>query len=222
MSHHRYYKLPTLAQAERALGEPARKWAARCYEIASRIVEAKLCPPGSAAVYGHWLGPVAPGSHFDRGIRLPFVRHGWVLLPDGRVLDPTRWAFENVEPYLYTGPNDHYDEGGSQWHNSRQGTAPSFDPNAHAFDLDIDLHTKTFLKTLLPSTLTNLSGQLVVDIHQLMWLANTDPRKLGVHAPTIFRAICTAGQRALIPIDNLRRVERENSATPGARRRSTT
>ena len=95
-------RLPTLAECEKALGETASAWVARCYEISCRIVAAGLVE--GEAVYGHWTGDVATGSHFaDRGKRLPFVQHGWILLKDGRVLDPTRWVFENVAPYLYIG-----------------------------------------------------------------------------------------------------------------------
>jgi len=55
------------------------------------------------ARHGHWTGDVAYGSHFDRRAQLPFIAHGWIQLDDGRVLDPTRWVFENVAPYLYVG-----------------------------------------------------------------------------------------------------------------------
>ena len=49
---------PTLREVERALGEPATAWVARCYEIACAIVERKLVD--GVAVYGHWTGPIAP------------------------------------------------------------------------------------------------------------------------------------------------------------------
>lgn len=99
-------RLPTLAECEKAIGEKAQAWVARCYEISCAIVKAGLVD--GDAVYGHWIGPVSPKSHFARARGLPFVPHGWILLKDGRVLDPTRWVFENVEPYLYVGapPND--------------------------------------------------------------------------------------------------------------------
>lgn len=99
-------RLPTLAECEKAIGEKAETWVARCYEISCAIVEAGLVE--GEAVYGHWLGPVQPKSHFaDRG-RLPFIPHGWILLKDGEVLDPTRWVFEAKAPYLYVGlePDD--------------------------------------------------------------------------------------------------------------------
>lgn len=94
-------RLPTLAECEKAIGERAQAWVARCYEVSCAIVSAKLVD--GVAVYGHWLGDVAPGSHFANRARALFVPHGWILLDDSRVLDPTRWVFENVEPYLYVG-----------------------------------------------------------------------------------------------------------------------
>lgn len=101
-------KLPTLAACEKALGEKAETWVARCYEISCRIVAAGLVE--GEAVYGHWLGKVHPRSHFaDRG-RMPFIQHGWILLKDGSILDPTRWVFEAVSPYLYVGsPPDEWE-----------------------------------------------------------------------------------------------------------------
>ncbi len=101
-------RLPTLEECEKALGEKAEKWGGRCFEVASRIVEAGLVD--GVAVYGHWVGDVHPESMFARkSVRLPFVQHGWVQLADGRVLDPTRWEFEHVAPYLFVGEEpDHW------------------------------------------------------------------------------------------------------------------
>lgn len=101
-------RLPTLAECETAIGEPANAWAGRCYEISCKIVKAGLID-GGEAVYGHWVGPVHPESRFANRRGLPFVLHGWIQLEDGCVIDPTRWVFEHVEPYLYVGePPDHW------------------------------------------------------------------------------------------------------------------
>jgi hypothetical protein len=96
-------KIPTLQACEKALGAPASAWVARCYEIACAIVKAKLVP-GGEAVYGHWLGPIARTSHFASRASMGFTPHGWIYVQDeGLVIDPTRWAFEAVTPYLYSG-----------------------------------------------------------------------------------------------------------------------
>lgn len=98
-------KVPTLAECEEAIGEPAKKWVARCYEIASKIVKAGLVSRerglGGEAVYGHWVGPISPRSHFAERRHLGFVQHGWIHVPTGLVIDPTRWVFEARSPYIY-------------------------------------------------------------------------------------------------------------------------
>jgi hypothetical protein len=97
--------LPALAACEAALKEPAAAWVARCYEIASKIVDAGLVK--GAAVYGHWTGSVNRRSRF---YGKPIVQHGWIALDaavydmnPGAVLDPTRWVFEAASPYIYVG-----------------------------------------------------------------------------------------------------------------------
>jgi hypothetical protein len=100
-------KIPTLAECEKAIGEPASSWTARCYEISCKIVKAGLVSRkrglGGEAVYGHWLGPVSPRSHFaDRKRTLPFIPHGWIWVEShSMVIDPTRWVFEAHTPYLF-------------------------------------------------------------------------------------------------------------------------
>jgi hypothetical protein len=91
---------------------PLARWAGNCYGIALAMVEAGLVPSGSRAVYGHWLGPIDDRSTFASRQGLGLTGHGWVETPGGQVLDPTRWAFENVDPYLYVGgdPSENIEE----------------------------------------------------------------------------------------------------------------
>lgn len=96
-------KLPTLKRCEKAIGEPAKDWAGRCYEISYKLVKAGIMPKGAEAVYGHWRGDVHRNSMFANR-PLPFVQHGWIYVADeGLVIDPTRWVFEARKPYLYSG-----------------------------------------------------------------------------------------------------------------------
>ena len=101
----------TIEICEKGIKEPAHKWHKRCHEIAHRIVDAGLVE--GSVCYGHYLGPIDPDGRWSNREGLAFQRHGWILLPDGRILDPTRFSFENKDPYLYIGENaDEYDEGG--------------------------------------------------------------------------------------------------------------
>ncbi len=97
----------TVEAVEKAVGEPAKKWPKRCYEIAFRLVDSGILKaPSAIAVYGHWTGPVHPGSPFAGRKRAGFVAHGWVLIPEeGIVVDPTRWVFEAALPYIFIGSN---------------------------------------------------------------------------------------------------------------------
>ena len=48
-------------------------------------------------------------GYFGHAARLPFVPHGWIVTNEDEVVDPTRWVFENVEPYIFVGIDDHAD-----------------------------------------------------------------------------------------------------------------
>lgn len=109
MSRERAVADLTIADVVRGIGIPVEQWNGNCYAIACAMLRAKLVRGRPA--YGHWLGRVHPKSSFASKRGLPFVRHGWIVLDErgahgqrpGRVLDPTRWVFEAVEPYLYIG-----------------------------------------------------------------------------------------------------------------------
>lgn len=198
---------------EKASGLPAKQWAGKCFQMATCLVRSELV--SGVAVYGHWVGPVEKGSYFDPGAKKPpvaFVQHGWVK--DGKtVIDPTRWTFENKKPYVYIGESDHYDEGGNRYRQSIYHTAPKFDYDAQPINLERKMSVSTwrFVQSLLLSNGAELPNpQRMISFPQLVWLANQPPRVLEEHAATIYETIAAIGRRALIPIDNLRMVERGN------------
>lgn len=93
----------TVKRVEKVLGQRASKWKGNCFGIAGALVAKKLVE--GVAVYGFYHGPIAKTSMFAGRA---FTHHGWVLQPDGTVVDPTRWVFEDVEPYIYVGhPKNH-------------------------------------------------------------------------------------------------------------------
>lgn len=198
----------TLADCERVVGEPAAAWAGRCFEIASTIAASGLLK--GTAVYGHWLGPVDPRSHFGKKGGAPFVRHGWIVLPspDERVFDPTRWAFGTGKPALYLGKADHYDEGGNEWRAAMRRSPPRFDPSERRVDVPesiMDSATWRFVEEFLGIDLEQEAGTLSKS--QLFWLANAPLVELGPHARGVYDAIERLGEEALVPIDNFRRVK---------------
>ena len=91
-----------IGKAAKKIGIPMRSWAGRCYEIACLFVEKGVV--NGTPVYGHWLGKVDPKAQkFGERSGLPFQHHGWVLMKNGTVVDPTRWVFENAKPYVFIG-----------------------------------------------------------------------------------------------------------------------
>jgi hypothetical protein len=204
--------LPSPAEAAEAIGLPLEAWSGQCYGVAVALVESGLVD--GCAVYGHWLGPVAEGSHFDTGFR-PFQRHGWIVLEDGSVVDPTRWAFEGVDPYIYHGPADHYDEGGNAFRSALRGPPPPLD----LFEDEVITVGQHQLPTSAWNWLEKRLGLEsnyadegyepgMVSKAQLIWLAHLDPREMGGHAPAVIEMLDDLGMGALVPIDNRRMAER--------------
>lgn len=205
-----------LADFEAVLG-PAAEWAGRCHEVSSACVARGLVR--GVAVYGHWLGEVAPGSYFgQRRPGLPFVRHGWVRRTDGKICDPTRWAFTGEAPHVFVGPNGgEYDEGGNVLRAALLREPPRFDPMAdRIYHLAKDRlsaeaweHIERLLGAAYLGDLTECDQPGDLTREQMFWLANLPLGSLGQHAREIYEAIAAEGEEAFVPVDNRLRAERE-------------
>lgn len=111
-----------------AIKIPVSEWPGNCYAIACQMVEAGLVT--GRAVYGHYLGRIRPGTLF---YGKPIVHHGWVVTADEQIIDPTRWVFEGVAPYIHyaTTANSHeYDEGGNVFLLTQRRPAPAHNQNS--------------------------------------------------------------------------------------------
>lgn len=199
-----------VAKVAKAIGIPATKWPARCFEISTKIVEAGLFP-GGTAVYGHWTGPVSPKSLFAKK---PVVRHGWIQGPDGSVIDPTRFVFEAVKPYIYAGPNDYYDEGGDALRKLMRKPPPAFDATQPTFFLSSDVLSSPawfHVMELLQFTEEEDAERDLTEVcrDQLLWLASAPYEELGPRAKDIYLCLEKLGKRTYVPIDNWRRAMAE-------------
>jgi len=193
----------TIEQVETAIDIRTGNWRGNCYAIACAIVKAKLVKGRPA--YGHYTGPVSKKGYFGNRAGLPFNRHGWILLDDGRIMDPTRWVFENVKPYLYIVRQDNnnddneYDEGG-------QTLAEQLHPKElPPYDCDSKITLKVDLSRAAELHIKKLGGQSLgtrVTVEQAHWIATTSVRELGIHAKEIYKWLIKKKQRALIPIDS--------------------
>lgn len=173
------------------------QWNGNCYGIACEIIKSGLIE--GRAVYGHYYGEVANTGKWD--IRRPFQRHGWIILDDGRIYDPTRWGFENNFPYIAIFDKDSvqfkdYDEGGNRYRELMETLPPEFDPDEKIINLNFHWkEVEEFIDDLLcyPPAVT---------IKMVMWIANLSIKRLNSYEKEIYRAICDAGLKAFIPIDN--------------------
>jgi hypothetical protein len=183
------------ALAERA--GPWPFWEGQCYGIA--LIAAEMID-GAEAVYGHWLGEVHPEGYWGKYANKPFLRHGWVKLADGRVLDPTRWSFEAKRAYLWIGENGgEYDQGGQHIRKALRAPPPGDDASEE---------TREFKHILGSHCLDRLNGLLgrepstIFNKHQIFWLANAPMDDLGQHARAWFEALEAFDLIEFVPVDH--------------------
>ena len=182
----------TVSQLEAEAG-PASTWPGKC----DKLAHAAAAMTGGRPVYGHWLGGVSESGYWADYARRPFVRHGWVELPDGRVLDPTRWSFEDVDPYIWVGENDgSYDEGGTQFYSALRSPPPENDPQGKQLPLGVSDRCAEYLNDIL-----GRDNEPTASPRQLMWLANLSPDQLGDCAAELHDALEAAGLAGFIPVD---------------------
>jgi hypothetical protein len=213
-------KKPTIMQLERAIGMKVKDWPGHCHEVSQLVVDSGIVK--GHAVYGFYSGPVARSSLFyERRNGAGVMRHGWILLDEDNILDPTRWVFENAKPYVFVtrrhdGHWDEYDEGMNRFKEMRlrPPPSPSDRPETVGYAakppryLLVSKHCDRFLTALL-SNGRRKDGRLTE--FQLFWLANLPYDILGGWAPEIYAALKVMGLGAFVPIDNVKRARRETA-----------
>lgn len=184
----------TAEAAAAAINLPLQDWPGNCYAVACQILKAGLAQ--GRAVYGHYLGPVAPGTLFS-GRSL--IQHGWIETPDGHIIDPTRWVFENVTPYLYSISvklTQEYDEGGNRFRAANQKPAPAFNDNETLYYIS-EPSAPIFNRLLLQP-----ANQIVCSQSQIFWLANLSLLTLQDDAKAVYEELDRLHLLALVPLDN--------------------
>jgi len=185
------------------IGIPLEDWPGNCYAIACKIVETGLIEGSSKAVYGHWRGDIRPASMFySTYSRVGFVRHGWIRMATGMIIDPTRWVFEVKAPYIWAGmQGDEYDEGGNQLRQAMENPPPEYDPQARTVDLDW-----TGLECFTEEIYNLLGYTPEIQLNHLFWLANLSLYTLGDLAVPVYELLVQNNFEALIPLDNRRTI----------------
>lgn len=181
----------SIKEIESIIGIPVNEWGGNCHLIANEflkhgLVEGRLC-------YGNYFGYIDSKSMFSD---YNFPHHGWVHLDDGRIFDPTRWVFENVDPYIYIDFDmiGEYDFGGNKFRELFDTPKPEYNEKSRQFELNDNSN----------SIFKNLIGcdRNVISIEEIMWIANLSLNVLQSNAKTVFEFISDNGLGAFIPIDN--------------------
>lgn len=86
----------SINEIESAINTHSDLWIGHCHLTSSKILKSGIITGN--LVYGHYHGPIHEDSIFSMDVN---PSHGWIELGDDTICDPTRWVFDNVEPYLY-------------------------------------------------------------------------------------------------------------------------
>ena len=195
-AQHRLSELAVIAIVD-ILDVPVHRWPGNCHAIASKILEENIF--SGKLQYGLYTGPIHKKSIFYATGRTA-VRHGWIR-SDNTIIDPTRWVFEYVTPYIYVGPVDEaeYDFGMSE---IRKFTRLPFE------SLDLTVGRQTKYK--IPADLLDLVGRLTtiaeqgtdsLQTIQLCWLAGAGLEELGADAKKLYTWLDSLGLKYFVPID---------------------
>ena len=184
-----------------AIQIPLASWTGQCFAVASQMI--KVYHLEGVAVFGMFVGKIAKKSHFsDR--QHGFTQHGWIRMKSGALIDPTRWAFEAVTPYIFvTTEPEHpdYDEGANTVLELRQ----KFRQSSGLVQKGNDLAVHPALSTIVGKLLGD-SPRTGISTSEVFAVANTPLNQLGPFAKEVYTWLVQSGYSAAIPIDNRNRV----------------
>lgn len=183
----------TPEQIAKKIDWPLEKWPGNCFGIATQMVKAGIVD--GKAVYGHYHGFISDDC--EMFAHRQFTHHGWIINGD-TLIDPTRWVFENVEPYIYEGPVDDedYDFGGNRVRAMFLRPPPEFDTEHKTYPLPPG-EIRAFAQLMLGTEKEIATGP------QVMWLANLPLDMLEDMAESVFKWIADdVGIPGFIPYDN--------------------
>jgi hypothetical protein len=204
--------IPAINKIGDIIGRPPERWKGNCYCVSLRIVNNKIIDDDCRAVYGHYMGSVSSKSFFKNCRKMPFIRHGWILLSNGDIIDPTRWVFEAKEPYIAFIDRDddiaeEYDEGGDEWRKALETPAPPYDKKDRQFSFTVEEFDKLDGRGYVLDLLGDKRKEVKeICLDQIFWLANLSRDTLGNRVREIYAYIEHVGCFEFIPIDNREKV----------------
>lgn len=203
-------KLPEISEIEKAIGSRTQLWVGSCYAVAEAIIEAGLIK--GRPQYGFYFGPVSPQSLLYTECR-SLYRHGWILCEDADlIVDPTRWVFEAVDPYLFvtTADDSHYDYGMNRFRAASLRPPPDPLPNAQG-EIDwVELKPGSAdVRNLICGIFGVQAGAgepVRLAQNQLVYLGSYPMHILEPHAREVYELLIENDAKACIPLDNRRAV----------------
>lgn len=188
-SVHQKHNLLVCQQLANAIKIPLDRWPGNCYSVASALVVAG-CYAGKAR-YGIYNGTIHPRSMFAGR---PMARHGWIECDDC-IVDPTRYVFENLPPYIAVVEidNEIYDFGMQALRERTR--VPFTDADAEGSPVVVPDELRLVLSACAGQPLS------IVSVAQLCWLANSPLLQLGDDAKPFYQWLQSLGKRAFVPLD---------------------
>lgn len=205
----------------RAIGISLSDWPGNCHGVAEAVLR-RVPVEGMRLVRGHYEGPVSRDSIYGRGPQ----QHSWLELADGRILDPTRWAFASPSrPEIHLGENDGYDEAG---HMLNARVRPAAMASAFLSGRDVSGPVSA-----VRDRLAALSPGVVADLFEAGDLTSPDEEATFRHAERLldrlldpvehhrspedfFGLARECGLGAMVPVDTMVRVLEPERVTPAA------
>jgi len=154
--------------------------------------------------YGHYCGRIHPDCKLFSG--RAFTHHAWIRDGD-TIIDPTRWVFEVVAPYIYQGDaeDSDYDFGGNDLAMLLLKPCPAFDARQVLFKLTDSVRGATRGYWF--------GGHNVMSLHQVFWLVNLPLQILGDDAEAVYRWAIDNDLAGFIPLDNRIEILGESDST---------
>jgi len=152
-----------------------------------------------------YTGDVLKGNQFSGK---PLIRHGWLELEEGIVIDPTYWVFVNEEPGLRVCGVEEYDMAARRLRSVvlKDHGAPEFKDEDGVVRWPINDPDVTRAVHDLLGQQSRVDEGLITK-NQARWLGNRPLSDLKTNAAPIYRALDLLGSRAFIPLDNRKYVE---------------
>jgi hypothetical protein len=172
-------------------GTPEAVFAGNCHSVARELM--KFLGKEARLVRGHWIGSKYP------------KQHSW-LEYRGKIIDPTRFQFENKSAYIFKGliSDPHYDKFSCSLRSPNYRDLPPRE--GQLFRTQFTHKTRAKLNQLL----YNDRDWHFWTKEEIMYIANMPPKDFGKSFKSIFSEIIRRGYRAAIPIDILRYFGLEN------------